>query len=81
MTKKEICVNSKTFGYHSSFGGIELKNYDFQGEGHIFYTANSWYGKKSYHKARLYIGITRECAYFMHKGVRIYLDDCIKVDI
>ena len=80
MTKKEICVNSKTFGYHSSFGGIELKNFDNSVDTSVYYTANSWYGKTTYHKAKIYIG-TKDSAYFMHKGVRIYLDDCIKVDI
>ena len=78
MTKKEICENNKTFGYYSGFGGIELKEFDYSINDSVYFTANSWNGKKSYHKARIYIG-TNDHAYFIFKGVKISLDECIRV--
>ena len=78
MNKKEICENNKTFGYYSGFGGIELKEFDYSINDSVYFVANAWYGKKSYHKARIYIG-TNDHAYFIFKGVKISLDECIKV--
>ena len=78
MTKREICENNKSFGYYSGFGGIELKDFEYTVNDSIYFTANSWYGKTTYHKARVYIG-AKDSAYFKFKGVRIYLDDCIRM--
>ena len=78
MTKKEICENNKTFGYYSGFGGIELKDFEYSINDSVYFVANAWNGKKSYHKARIYIG-AKDSAYFIFKGIRISLDECIRV--
>lgn len=78
MTKREICENNKTFGYYSGFGGIELKDFEYSINDSIYFVANAWNGKKSYHKARLYTD-NKDHTYFRFKGVKILLEECLRV--
>ena len=78
MTKKEVCENNKTFGYYSGFGGIELKDFEYSINDSVYFVANAWNGEKSYHKARLYTD-TNDHTYFRFKGVKILLEECLRV--
>lgn len=79
MTKKEICENNQTFGYYEGFGGLELKDFEYSVNDSVYFVANV-NGEKSYHKARIYIG-NKDKAYFKYKGIRINIDDCLRVNL
>lgn len=76
MNKKEFCESNKPEAYYSGFGGIEIYRVEYSTDDYVIFTANSWSGKKTYHKSKIYYGEKK--SYFKYKGVRIPLDECIR---
>lgn len=77
MSKKDLCINNKSFAYYSGFGGLEFKHIEYGIEDHIYFVANAWYGKKSYHKAKIYYN--ENDTYIMFKGSKISFNDVIRM--
>lgn len=76
-TSKLEWLQHKTIAYYSGFGGIEIKDLEYDTDTYIIYVAGVWCSNKTVHRVKIYytdIGI----AYFKHKGIRIKLSECIK---
>lgn len=78
MTKKEICKNNKPFAYISACGGIELNKISYGINDYIYFTANSWSGKKSYHKSKIYYNNNGD-SYIKLNGIRYGLNEAIRI--
>lgn len=67
--------------YYSGFGGIEIKNICYDcGETYIIYVAGAWCSNKTVHRTKVYYTIGGN-DYFLYKGNRIPLNECIRRDI
>ncbi len=67
--------------YYSGFGGIEIKNIGYDcGETYIIYVAGAWCSNKTVHHTRIYHTLKGK-AYFLYKGIRIPLNECMRCDI
>lgn len=80
MTKKEICTNNKPFAYiyTGAYGGIEINKIEYGIDDYIYFTANSWSGKKSYHKSKIYYNINGD-NYIKLNGIRYSLNEAIRI--
>lgn len=78
MTKKEICIKNKSFAYISACRGIEFKKIEHGIDDYIYFTANSWSGKKSYHKSKVYYNINGD-SYIKLNGTRYHLNEAIRI--
>lgn len=77
MTKKEICLNNKSFAYYSGFGGLEFKHIEYGINDYIYCVSNAWTGKPAYHKLKVYYGNNGD--YVMLHGTKIPMDECIRM--
>ena len=77
LTKKEVCLNNDAFAYYSGFGGVHLYYIDHGIEDYIYCASNAWYGKKRYHKLKVYYD--NSGGYIKLDGYRIPLDECIRI--
>lgn len=77
MTKKEICINNKSVAYYSGFFGLEIKHIEYGIDDYIYYVIGAWNGKPTYHKSKIYY--TEKGGYFKCKGIRVPLNDCIRM--
>lgn len=78
MTKKEICLNNKSFAYWSWCGWLELKHIEYWINDYVYFITNARYISKwiKYHKAKIYYW---EGNYFMCNWYKVRLDECIKM--
>ena len=77
MSKKEVCLNNKSFAYYSGFGGLELKHIEYGIEDYIYCVSGAWTSKKSYHKLKVYYG--NNSYYLKLHGYKIPLNECIRM--
>lgn len=77
-TKKEICMQNKSFAYYSGFGGLEMKHIEYGIDDYVFCVSGAWTSKKSYHKLKLYSDNNGESYMKLH-GYKIPLSDCIRM--
>lgn len=77
MTKKEICLNNKSFAYYSGFGGLELKKIEYGIEDYIYCISGAWTGKPAYHKLKIHY--ENDGDYVMLHGTKVPMDECIKM--
>jgi hypothetical protein len=77
MSKKEICLNNKSFAYYSGFGGLEFKKIEYGIEDYIYCVSGSWNGKPKYHKLKVYN--TNNGSYLKLHGYKVNLNDCIRM--
>ena len=77
MNKKELCKNSASIAYFSSFNGLEVKAI-IRGEiDEIYAISNTWGGTKKYHKLRIYKNKNGE--YIRLHNYTCYLHDFIRM--
>lgn len=77
MNKKDVCTG-RAAAYISAFSGIEIFRIDYTPDGeYIYYTAASWTGHPTAHRARIYY-TTSGAAYFLYRGSRLKLADAIR---
>lgn len=76
-TKKQVCLENKSFAYYSGFGGLELKKIEYGIEDYIYCVSGAWTSKKSYHKLKVYYGVNGD--YIKLHGYRIPLNECIRM--
>ena len=77
MTKKEICLENKSFAYYSGFGGLEFKHIEYGIDDYIYCVSGAWTGKPSYHKLKIQYGSNGD--YIKLHGYKIPLSDCIRM--
>lgn len=77
MSKKEICLNNKSFAYYSGFGGLELKHIEYGIEDYIYCVSGAWTGKPKYHRLKIYYSNGTE--YIKLHGYSIPLNECIRM--
>ena len=78
LTKKEICIQNKAFAYYSGFGGLEMHYVEYGIEDYIYCKSGAWYGKKSYHKLKIYY--EDDYCYIKLHGYEIPLHECIRIN-
>lgn len=77
MSKKEICTG-RAAAYISAFCGIEIFKIDYTPDGDsVYYTAGSWTGHATAHRARIYYTRSGD-PYFLHRGTRLKFADAIR---
>jgi hypothetical protein len=77
MKKTEICTG-RAAAYISAFAGIEIFKIEYAPEGErVYFTAGSWTGKPTAHRARIYYTRGGD-PYFLHRGQRLKLSDAIR---
>lgn len=81
MTKKEICETNKTIGYWSCFGGVEVKEIEYDLEDKIVCVSGAWNGKKSFHRLKVYATKKEGRDYINLFGTRLFLDECLRVSL
>lgn len=77
MGKREY-IDKPSIAYYSGFAGIEIKGIEYGINDYIIFTAGAWTGKPSMHKSKIY---SAKRDYFKYRGVRIHLDDCIRMGV
>lgn len=77
MSKKEICLNNKSFAYYSGFNGLEFKKIEYGINDYIYCVSGSWNGKPKYHKLKLYYD--NNGGYLKLHGYKVPLNDCIRM--
>lgn len=80
MTKKEICLSNKSFGYWSGCNWLEIKHIEYGINDYIYFITNAWAQSKwiKYHKSKIYYWGT-ENSYFRCGWYKVYLRDCIRM--
>lgn len=78
-TKKEICLNNKSFAYYSGFNGLEFKHIEYGIEDYIYCVSGSWNGKPKYHKLKVYTDNNGNSYLKLH-GYKINLNECIRMN-
>ena len=78
MTKKEKMevLNEKAAAYYSGFGGIEIKRIEYGINDYVIYVSGAWNGTRAAHRVRINYA---ENPYFLHNGIRIHLNKCLRV--
>lgn len=74
--EKNRIKDMETIAYYSGWGGIEIKQLINGYEDYVVYVGNAWYGGSTVHRTKIYI--TPNTAYFLFRGHRIPLDECIR---
>ena len=77
-TKKEICLNNKSFAYYSGFSGLEFKHIEYGIDDYIYCVSGAWNGKPKYHKLKIYYG-GNDNGYIKLHGYKIPLNECIRI--
>lgn len=77
MSKKQICLENKSFAYYSGFGGLELKHIEYGIDDYIYCVSAAWCSKKSYNKLKVYYGDNGK--YIMLHGCKIPLNECVRM--
>lgn len=77
MNKKEVCTG-RAAAYISAFSGIEIFKIDYTPDGEqVYYTAGSWTGHPTAHRARVYYTRGGD-PFFLHRGTRLKFADAIR---
>lgn len=77
MNKKEVCTG-RAAAYISAFCGIEIYKITYSPDGErVYYTAGSWTGHPTTHRARLYYNRGGD-PFFIYRGSRLYLSEAIR---
>ena len=74
LNKSAVIAQAK-LGYISAFGGIEIKNINYEAP-NVTFVAGAWTGNKSVHTCRIY-NDTNGQMYFLYKGTRLKFTDII----
>ena len=78
---KAYCLERKSIAYYSGFDGIEIKSINHGIADYVYYVASAWYGgesAKTYHCKRIYYPV-KSSPYFKHNGIRVPIDECIRM--
>lgn len=76
MNKKEVCTG-RAAAYISAFGGIEIFRIEYGINDSIIFTAGSWTGHPTAHRARIYYTRGGD-PYFLYSGQRLKLSEAIR---
>ena len=77
MTKKEICLENKTFACYNGFNGVELKKIEYGIDDYVYCVSGVFCEKHSYHKLKVYYGENQ--TYLKLNGYKIPLNECIAI--
>lgn len=81
MTKKEICMNNKSFAYYSGFGGVEAKEIEYGIDDYLYCVSNAWYGGQNgnrYHKLKIYTDLKGNMFVRLY-GEKLSFDEFIRI--
>lgn len=78
MTKNEKneAIFMQTVGYYSGYGGIEVKYIIYGIDDIVLFTAGTFCGKPSAHRAKIHYDTDRP--YFIYAGRRIHFDEILR---
>jgi hypothetical protein len=77
-TKKQVCLENKSFAYYSGFGGLEFKKIEYGIEDYIYCVSGAWTGKPAYHKLKVYYE-SNDNDYIKLYGYKVPLNECIRM--
>ena len=80
MTKKEYCLTHPAYAYYSGFSGLEIHGIEYEIDYYVYCVSGAWYGKKSYHKLKIYCTAYGQHYIKLH-GYKIPLCDCIRMEV
>ena len=76
-SEKINALNAPAVAYYSGFGGLEVKQIEYDINDYIIFIAGAWNGRRTAHRARIYYTLTGR-AFFRYNDARIPLDECIR---
>lgn len=77
-TKKQICLENKSFAYYSGLNGLEFKHIEYGINDYIYCVSGSWNGKQAYHKLKVYCD-NKGNSYIKLHGYKIPLNECLRM--
>lgn len=79
-SKKQVCLENKSFAYYSWFGWMELKYIEYWINDYVYRIDNAWCPSRwtRFHKSQIFYDKDWE-AYFRPWSVKAYFKDCIRM--
>lgn len=81
MTAKEYCLSHDTIAVCSDFGGIEIRGIEYAIDDYIYFVAEAMTEKPSYHRVKIRTDNKNESFFIPYNNTRIYLRDCMRINI
>ena len=78
MSKKQMCLNNKSFGYYSGLGGLELKHIEYGINDYVYCVSGAWCNNKSYHKVKINYD-SKGNPYIMVHGYKVPFEEIIRM--
>ena len=75
--KKRAIEAMKTIAYASMLNGVEIKGIEHGIEDYVICISNAWYDRQDMKALRVKI-YDGDRPYFIVRGTRVYLDECIR---
>ena len=79
VTSKTRKIDAKkTIAYASMLNGVEIKDIEHGIKDYVICISNAWYDRQDMkaHRVKIYY---EDRPYFIIRGTKIYLDECIRV--
>lgn len=74
--KTNEALKMKSTAYFSGFNGLEIKDIEYGVDDYVIYITGAWNGKPKAHKSKVYF---TDRPYFICKGIRVHIDECIRM--
>lgn len=83
MNKREYCESRESVAYYSGLKGLEIKGFEYGIDDFVYCVSNCWHGGKAaqrFHRCKIYYPSNgKDSAFFMVRGHKIPLDECIRM--
>ena len=79
VTNKTRKIDAKkTIAYAGTLNGVEIKDIEHGIEDYVICVSNAWYNRQDMkaHRVKIYY---EDRPYFIIRGTKIYLDECLRV--
>jgi hypothetical protein len=78
MTAREYCTTRETIAYYSGLAGVEIHGIEYGIEDYVFCVSGAFCSCKSYHRVKISYTASGK-AFIRINGVRIPLDECVRI--
>ena len=75
--EKQAYLETKSEGYYSGFGGLEVKEIRYGLNDAVVFCTGAWRGRPEIHTARIHYETERP--YFLCRGLRVHFDEILRM--